>query len=665
MKTLIRQSFLLALFVSLTLPSPSAPLGTAFNYQGRLNDGDNPAQGIYDLRFTIYDAFAGDGLVAGPLTNSPVTVSNGLFTVTLDFGAGVFTGDARWLEIAVRTNGGGAFTTLSPRQPLTAAPYGLWAAQAGAVADGSITSAALAGGAVTSDKIANGTIALADLGQNAATDGQMMSWSASQNQWVVGDIAGGPGFLGYRENGTFGVPPVASGNNAIAMGEHAQAVGNNSVVGGGLDNLAGHWFATIGGGWSNSAGGLLFGRTTVGGGEMNKAAGDWSTVGGGQLNTAGGPLWGRATVAGGWENTASGDMSAIGGGSQNSAVIGHAVIGGGQYNVVSNGAWSAIGGGYSNRVLGMAATVPGGAYNEALERASFAAGRRARALHPGAFVWADSTDADFASTRNNQFNVRATGGVSVDTGAGPGIALSAADTPLITRGWDLFGTTAPVGKQGHGRWGLFMETFRLAIGIPNVAGRYFEIAKYETNGTSAPMLTLNQAGNLGLGTPNPTSRLTVRGNVTVQSDTTGNTVAEIGEGLDYAEGFDVAGRAEIGPGSVLVIDTANPGKLAVSRDAYDRKVAGIVAGAKGLGSGVRLGAGRFDHVVALAGRVYCNVDATFGAVQPGDLLTTSATPGHAMVVKDHAQAAGAILGKAMETLAAGEQGQILVLVTLQ
>lgn len=63
--------------------------------------------------------------------------------------------------------------------------------------------------------------------------------------------------------------------------------------------------------------------------------------------------------------------------------------------------------------------------------------------------------------------------------------------------------------------------------------------------------------------------------------------------------------------------------------------------------------------------MYCNVDATSGAVQPGDLLTTSGTPGYAMKVADHNQAQGAILGKAMQPLKQGDKGQILVLVTLQ
>ena len=62
---------------------------SAFTYQGRLNDTGQPATGIYDLRFTIYDSSAGPGVVAGPLTNSPVAVTNGLFTVALDFGPSV------------------------------------------------------------------------------------------------------------------------------------------------------------------------------------------------------------------------------------------------------------------------------------------------------------------------------------------------------------------------------------------------------------------------------------------------------------------------------------------------------------------------------------------------------------------------------------------------
>ncbi len=105
---------------------------TAFTYQGRLNDGANPANGKYDLTFALFSVVSGAGQVGITLTNSTTGVSNGLFTVTLDFG-NQFPGANRWLEIAVRTNGGGAFTALAPRQPLTPAPYAIYAANAAQV----------------------------------------------------------------------------------------------------------------------------------------------------------------------------------------------------------------------------------------------------------------------------------------------------------------------------------------------------------------------------------------------------------------------------------------------------------------------------------------------------------------------------------------------------
>ena len=135
MKLRIQHTLLaLALLSTLNPQLSASPLGTAFTYQGRLNDTGQPATGIYDLRFTIYDAGSGGSVVAGPVTNSTTGVTNGLFNTTLDFGAGVFNSNARWLEISVRTNGGGAFTTLIPRQPVTPTPYALYVSSAGSVA---------------------------------------------------------------------------------------------------------------------------------------------------------------------------------------------------------------------------------------------------------------------------------------------------------------------------------------------------------------------------------------------------------------------------------------------------------------------------------------------------------------------------------------------------
>ena len=86
---------LLAILTFSGIAATAAPLGTAFTYQGRLNDGTTPANGSYDMMFAVYNGASSGSLVAGPLTNA-VAVSNGLFVVTLDFGAGVFAGEARW-----------------------------------------------------------------------------------------------------------------------------------------------------------------------------------------------------------------------------------------------------------------------------------------------------------------------------------------------------------------------------------------------------------------------------------------------------------------------------------------------------------------------------------------------------------------------------------------
>ena len=129
------------------LPPAAHAQGTAFTYNGRLNDGAGPATGSYDLRFKLYSAIT-NGSVSGELTNAAVGVSNGLFAVTLDFG-GVFNGSNYWLELAVRTNGGAAFITLNPRQPVLPVPYAIYSTTAGnamtAVTAGSVSAANISG----------------------------------------------------------------------------------------------------------------------------------------------------------------------------------------------------------------------------------------------------------------------------------------------------------------------------------------------------------------------------------------------------------------------------------------------------------------------------------------------------------------------------------------
>ncbi len=122
-----RQFFFVALLFVFCAAGRLAAQGTAFNYQGRLNDGGSPATGTYDLRFAVYDAVTNGNKITFSLTNSAAGVSNGLFAVTLDFGSGVFTGTNYWLDIGVRTNGGGSFTALFPRQPILPVPYAIFA----------------------------------------------------------------------------------------------------------------------------------------------------------------------------------------------------------------------------------------------------------------------------------------------------------------------------------------------------------------------------------------------------------------------------------------------------------------------------------------------------------------------------------------------------------
>lgn len=146
-------------------------------------------------------------------------------------------------------------------------------------------------------------------------------------------------------------------------------------------------------------------------------------------------------------------------------------------------------------------------------------------------------------------------------------------------------------------------------------------------------------------------------------------VLQITGGSDLAEPFEVRGGDAIEPGMVVCIDADHPGNLKLSTNAYDRTVAGVISGAGGVQTGMVMGQhgsiadGR--HAVALTGRVYVYADATEHAIEPGDLLTTAARPGHAMKVTDYTRGQGAIIGKAMTRLAQGETGLVLVLVNLQ
>ena len=253
--------------------------GTAFTYQGRLNSGSDAANGSFDLKFTLFDTNTTGEPVAGPVTNSATGVINGLFTVTLDFGS-VFNGNARWLEIGVRTNGGSSdFTVLSPRQALTPTPYAIMANTTSnllgtlpaAQLSGTIASANLAGtygNAVTLNNPANSLAGIGTgltglnasaLGSGTVPDARLASNVARTNQvWLLGgNVSTTPGthFLGTKDNRPLefkvnGLRALRLENNGDSGDGNAYPDGAPNVIGGSPHNYVGAGIvgATISGG---------------------------------------------------------------------------------------------------------------------------------------------------------------------------------------------------------------------------------------------------------------------------------------------------------------------------------------------------------------------------------------------------------------------------------
>src|SRR2546426_471216 len=124
-KSLFGKSFaLFTIVLAMSLGATTARAQTSsFTYQGRFTDGGAAANGNYDLQFVLFDSLSGGAQVGSTQTLNTVAVSNGVFTVSLDFGANAFNGANRFLEISARPSGGGTFTLLSPRQQITSTPY--------------------------------------------------------------------------------------------------------------------------------------------------------------------------------------------------------------------------------------------------------------------------------------------------------------------------------------------------------------------------------------------------------------------------------------------------------------------------------------------------------------------------------------------------------------
>ena len=661
--------------------------GTAFTYQGLLSVSNSLANGSFDIRTSLFNTNSGGSAIAGPITNTAVGVTNGLFTIPLDFGS-VFDGTTLWLQIAVRTNGGGTFNALTPRQQLTPTPYAIFAEGANAAGlTGAIPSGDLSGtygSPITLNNAGNSFSGNGSglTGVNALTLdglGATAFWNTTGNAGTTAGV----NFLGTTD-----LQPLelhVGGMRSFQLRPTTNASNVSNIVN------------VLAGSSANYVGPSVFGGTIAGGGALryiavtagsNSVLNDFGTISGGLGNTT---MSIGATVAGG-ENNSSGGVFAfptVGGGDGNQSVGYATTISGGENNSASQ-FYDAVGGGSGNSAQGGSSTVPGGANNIAGGSGSFAAGQDAQTTHAGTFIWGDGSVSPFTGANfDNGFNVLASSGVFFFNGS-QGVHV---DYLNQNAGSINYGLRFGAGASGEG---IASER------VPG--GNQFGLDFY-TSGNNRMSIANN--GFVGINTTNPTTRLEVNGeflmvdgksgvqaylgddgsggdvqvgalesgitSVSFYNETDGAFMhitcssITIKGGADLAEPFEISSAASVPEGAVVVIDDKNPGHLKLSSQAYDTRVAGVVSGANGVNPGIQMqqeGMLEGGKNVALTGRVYVLADASNGAIHPGDLLTSSATPGHAMKVTNHAKAQGAILGKAMTSLDQGK-GMVLVLVTLQ
>jgi hypothetical protein len=258
----------------------------------------------------------------------------------------------------------------------------------------------------------------------AAVYATLSGGTANSANGATSTISGGMSnsASGYGSVVGGGVRNTASGQDAAIAGGGGNTASNSfATVGGGMSNTASGYLATVGGGISNTASGH---HATVGGGDSNISSNNFATVGGGISNTASGQ---DAAIAGGGGNTASNSFATVGGGSSNTASGNYATVGGGDSNI-AGGDYSFAGGNYAN--VRDAATAGNGTGDK------------------GTFVWSDTTAspaAPFTSTGPNQFLIRATGGVGIQTNA-PHEALSIGT--IVGKGSAIELGADVAGKQG-------------------------------------------------------------------------------------------------------------------------------------------------------------------------------------------------------------------------
>ena len=289
--------------------------GTAFTYQGQLQNNGSPASGTYNLTFTLFGTNTTGVAIAGPVTNNAVFVTNGLFMVLVDFGPGAFTGATNWLQIGVETNLASPFTTLTPRQQLTPVPYAIYAENAGTVFASQLTSIGNGNGG-------SGNFFVGPSG-NSTTSGSLNTANGADALFsnTSGSYNTANGYTALYSN-TSGSANTANGLAAL----YANTIGYNNTA----DGFEALYSNTSG--WANEAFGF-WALEYNSSGFQNAAVGDYAlranTVGmqnsgvgsgamqynvGGSQNTAMGfhALWllGLDNGAGGTNNIAVGNLAA-------------------------------------------------------------------------------------------------------------------------------------------------------------------------------------------------------------------------------------------------------------------------------------------------------------------------------------------------------------------
>ncbi len=697
---------------------------TTFTYQGRVQDNGTNYSGSGRFQFALITTnatatntwWSNDGTSVGGSEPAGagvvVNVTNSQFAVALGSSAvsnmaplatTVFLQPG--LQLAVwfsdGVNGFGVF----PLQPLTPAPYATYAAVAGSLVNPAVSlttsnltmTGSLTLPGTTTINAGGNTLLHVDgnfnffAGQNAGNSTNSGQNNVALGQNALSSIANGQGntALGVGTLGldTAGAANSAGGYGALGLnntGNYNTAFGTSALA----DNTTGTNNVAVG----------FDALSQNGSGNNNVAVGS-----GAALNTTGTNNVGLGFLAG-YNVTSGNNNIEIGsqGVSNDSGVIRIGTPGTQTQTYIAG----VINGNGSGLTLPAAAVTNGEAQvnlGALVVNTITMTGVLATAL-PAQFTAQDARYLGVDGSANAYFGLAAGGanaGGSDNVGVGQNaLALNPAGSANVAIGMDALGNTTNDNKvvavgyqalQNDNAGGNGGTSGNTAVGYQALAA---DTSGFANTAIGYQALSLNRTGigniaigdaagsnltnsyNIDIGNPGTSSDMDVirigNGQSTtyiagvIQSPSV--TSITITGGSDLAEPFAIASAGQtVSAGEVVVIDAANPGRLKLTDQPYDTRVAGVISGANGIHPGIQMhqeGVLEGGRNVALSGRVYVQADTSNGAIQPGDLLTTSSTPGSAMRVSDHAKAQGAILGKAMTSLQAGK-GMVLVLVTLQ